>query len=320
MRIKFWGTRGSLPTPMNTDEFMVKVKRLLINAHNVDLKNEAAIDTYLENSPLPHAMTFGGNTSCLEITEGDARLILDCGSGLRVLGLDMFKRGFKPGDRIDILQTHTHWDHIMGFPFFAPAYTNDTEIHIHGVHPNLKMRFEQQMDLVHFPITMDDMASSTTFHQLSSGEEFTLGPFKITNKGLHHPGGSYAYRIASGDKNIILATDGEYTYLLSTEEFESYIDFYKETDILIFDAMYGSLEKTIEKENYGHSTAVIGINIALHAAVKKLMLFHHDPESNDSQIFETFSNAKKYLESEQDNYPDNPLKLMIAYDNLVVDV
>ncbi len=318
MRITFWGTRGSLPSPLNANEFRIKAKRLLMNAHDVNLGNESAIDAYLDQAPLPNAMTFGGNTSCLEITEGTDQLILDCGSGLAALGKEMMERGFEPGDRINILQTHTHWDHIMGFPFFDPAYTKDTEIHIYGVHPNLRSRYEQQMDTIHFPITIDEMKSTVIFHQLSPGEEIELGTFKITNKGLHHPGGSYTYRISSDDKSIVFATDGEYTSL-PEDEFGSYIDFYKDADVLIFDAMYDSLEKTIEKENYGHSTGVIGINIALYSNVKTLILFHHDPESNDSQILEAFHNAEKYLELEK-NYSKNPLDLMIAYDTMVYEI
>jgi len=319
MKITFWGTRGSLPSPLNTHEFRIKAKRLLMNARNINLSNEAAIEAYLDSAPMSDAMTFGGNTPCLEITTGDHQLILDCGSGLRVLGKDMMKRGFKPGGRIDILQTHTHWDHIMGFPFFAPAYTKGTEIHIHGVHPGLKSRFEQQMDLIHFPITLDEMASTTTFHQLKAGETFTLGPFTITSMGLHHPGGSYAYRISSDGKDVVFATDGEYTYLLSEKEFQSYIEFYRAADVLIFDAMYASLEQTIEKENYGHSTAVIGINISLKANVKTLVLFHHDPESNDSQILDSLNNAERYL-LEEENPSESPLRLLIAYDMLTMDV
>ena len=319
MRIAFWGTRGSLPSPLSTDEFRVKAKRLLMNAQKVDLTNQDALDAYLDSAPLPDAITFGGNTPSVEITEGDAQLILDCGSGMRILGKDMMKRGFKPGGRIDILQTHTHWDHIMGFPFFIPAYTRNTEIHIHGVHPDLKTRFEQQMDLIHFPITIDDMASTINFHQLSSGEEFTLGSFTVKNKALHHPGGSYAYRISSGGKDIVFSTDGEYTYLLSDREFQSYVDFYRDADVLIFDAMYASVEQVIEKENFGHSTPVIGINISLAARVKNLVLFHHDPESSDSQIIEKMNNAEEYLLLEKTD-SDDPLNLMIAYDNLVIDV
>ncbi len=318
MRIKFWGTRGSLPSPLDAGEFRIKAKRLLMNARNVNLNSEQAIEAYLDSQEIPNSITFGGNTPCVEITDGDNRLILDCGSGLMQCGHDMMNRGFVPGSRIDILQTHTHWDHLIGFPFFAPAYTEGTEIHIFGIHPHLEERFETQMDRVHFPITMAEMKSAIHFHQITQAETLSLGPFSITSKALHHPGGSYAYRISTDHKTVVFATDGEYTNL--TEEFEEYVNFYRNADALIFDAMYATLEKTIERENYGHSTPVIGINLALTAHVKNLFLFHHDPESNDAQIIEAYNHAKKYLMSEQRHFPDNPLNLLIAYDTLTFDV
>ena len=177
MRVTFWGTRGSLPTPMNTQEFRIKAKRLLMNARNIDLSDEAAVDAYMENSTLPNAMTFGGNTPCVEVSENNEHVILDCGSGLRVLGNHMMETGFKTGDRINILQTHTHWDHIMGFPFFSPALSGKADIHIYGIHPDLKERFDQQMDRIHFPITMDEMSADITFHQINSGEQISIGSF-----------------------------------------------------------------------------------------------------------------------------------------------
>lgn len=319
MKITFWGTRGSLPTPMTVDEFHVKVKRLLMNARGVDLENEAAVDEYLAGRPLPEAMTFGGNTPCVEITEQDHRLILDCGSGLYPLGHHIMKTGLKPGQRIDILQSHTHWDHMMGFPFFIPAYTKGTEIHLHGVHPNLKERFAQQMDLIHFPITMDDMSADITFHQIDGGEEFLLGPYTITAKGLHHPGGSYAYKIASGGKTMVYASDGEYKEP-TDDVFVPFINFFKDVDVLIFDAMYASLEKVIEKENYGHSTAVIGVGMALSAGVKKIVLFHHDPECNDTQIAESYFEAREYLETRGKAISDTPLEIVASYDGLQLEV
>ncbi len=304
---------------MVTDEFRIKVKRLLMNAQNVNLSDEAAVDNYLDNSPFPDATTFGGNTPCLEINEGEHQIILDCGSGMRNLGHYMMNSGFTPGGRIDILQTHTHWDHIIGFPFFVPAYTKNTEIHIHGVHSNLRERFEQQMDLIHFPITMNEMASQITFHQLTEEEEFTLGPFSIKNKGLIHPGGAYAYRIAAEEKTVILATDGEYKEP-SDEIFMPYINFFKDADVLIFDAMYASLMKTIERENFGHSTAAIGVGIAINAGVKKLVLFHHDPESSDTDIANSFFKAKQYLGSRNLPPPNNSLEIVTAFDSLEIDV
>jgi ribonuclease BN (tRNA processing enzyme) len=289
-----------------------------MNARKINLGSEKAIDTYLDATPLPYAMTFGGDTPCVEVMDSGDRLILDCGSGLAKLGKDMMDRGFAPGNRIDILQTHTHWDHIIGFPYFDPAYTPGTEIHIHGVHPNLKSRFEAQMDLIHFPITIDEMKASVHFHQHEPGEQFTLGRYTITTKALHHPGGSYAYRINSGAKTLVFATDGEYKN--HGNDYAEYVDFYRNADALVFDAMYATLEKTIEKENFGHSTPVIGINIALNAKVKTLFLFHHDPESNDSQILEAFNDAGRYLEAEQPHFPGHYLKLIVAYDKLEYEV
>ena len=317
MRVTFWGTRGSLPTPMNAHEFKIKAKRLLMNARDIDLSDESAVDNYLDNIEVPHAMTFGGNTPCVEVSEGNEQLILDCGSGLQALGHYMMNSGFKKGERINILQTHTHWDHIMGFPFFSPALSGEADIHIYGVHPNLKERFEQQMDRIHFPITMDEMGADITFHHINSREQISLGCFTITNIGLHHPGGSYSYRIDNGTKSVIFATDGEYNDM---NGITPYIDFYRDADVLIFDAMYVSLEKTIEKENYGHSTAVIGIGIALSAHIGTLVLFHHDPDSSDDRIARSYSEAKQYLETRGKEISGHSLNLITSYDGLVIDV
>ena len=320
MRITFWGTRGSIPTPMINAEFRVKVKRLLMNARNIELSDENAVDAYLNQTAFPNAMTFGGNTPCVEIYDGDHQIILDCGSGLRQLGHQMIENGISPEHPINIFQTHTHWDHIMGFPFFAPAYVKEADIHIYGVHPNLRERFEQQMDRIHFPITIDDMRAHITFHQLKHEQDITIEPFTIKNKGLHHPGGAYSYRISNGKKSVVLATDGEYKEP-NDETYSPYIEFFKNTDVLIFDAMYATLEQTVERENYGHSTAVIGIDISCKARINTLVLFHHDPECNDSQIAQSFFNAKLHLDSREKNaYECCPFNLITSYDGLVIDV
>lgn len=319
MKVTFWGTRGSLPTPLTAEEFYIKVKRLLMKARYIDLSNEMAVDTFLMSRPIPEAMTFGGNTPCVEMTEGDGRVVIDCGSGLGPLGRAMMESDFKPGGRVDILQTHTHWDHMIGFPFFAPAYTKGSEIHIHGIHPELKKRFEQQMDLVHFPITIDDMAATIIFHQHKVGEEFLVGPFSVTSKGLHHPGGSYSYRIESGGKSVVFASDGEYKE--SNDGYlQPYVDFYRNADVLIFDSMYATLEKVIEKENFGHSTPVIGIGIALKAGVKTLVLYHHDPECNDAQIAQSYFDAKVFLNAQEEIVGENPLSIVASFDGLVMDI
>ncbi len=319
MKVTFWGTRGSIPSPLDHGEFRAKAKRLLMNARDVDLSDEPAVDEYLRTRAIPESMTFGGNTPCVEVIEGGDRLILDCGSGMPPLGRNMFATGFAPGDEVHILQTHTHWDHMMGFPFFGPAFTKGTTIHIHGVHPNLEERFAQQMDLIHFPITMAEMAADIVFHQIKKDGLTAIGPFSITNKALHHPGGSYSYRIETGGRSLVLATDGEYKE--PTEEiYRPFIEFYRDADVLIFDAMYSTLEKTIEKENYGHSTPVIGIRLALSAGVKTLVLFHHDPECNDSQIAQSYYEALEFLKIRGKSLSEKPLDLITSYDGLMIEV
>lgn len=319
MRVTFWGTRGSLPAPMNAAGFRSKVKHLLLHARPEDISSESAVDAYLDHNPLSDAMTFGGNTPSVEITEGSHRLILDCGSGLRELGHHIMKESHNSPGCIDILQTHTHWDHIMGFPFFTPALHKCCEIHVYGVHPGLRQRFEAQMDRVHFPITLDDLGSPVEFHHLNEHRDFFLGPFHIQNIGLHHPGGSYAYRISIGDKSVVFATDGEY-HDRTDNGFAPFVEFYRNTDLLIFDAMYSTLEQTIEKADFGHSTAVIGVEIALRAGVKNLALFHHDPESDDAEIAGSCHRAVEYRDSRRSEYPDDGLRIVASYDGMIFEV
>jgi phosphoribosyl 1,2-cyclic phosphodiesterase len=319
MKVTFWGTRGSLPAPLSAAEFRSKTRYLLQHARPADCSGETAADEFLNRTPLPHTMTFGGNTPCVEVSNGNDFLILDCGSGLRVLGQDIMNRQLPPGARIHILQTHTHWDHIMGFPFFAPALSGRFEIHIHGVHPNLRKRFEDQMDRIHFPIVLTEMKSPVEFHQLKSGEVFTIGPFRIGNSGLHHPGGSYAYRISTAEKSVVFATDGEYTNR-EDHDLDPYVNFYRDADMLIFDAMYPTLEQLVEKMNYGHSTPVIGIDIALAAGVKTLVLFHHDPECDDARIADSFFRALDYLNARKTEVPSHALTLVTSYDGMRIEV
>jgi phosphoribosyl 1,2-cyclic phosphodiesterase len=318
MKVKFWGTRGSLPRPLTAAEFRAKARKLLLGACDVDLCDETAVDAFLDSRPLPESMTFGGNTPCVEITHDGGRVICDCGSALRDLGASI-KDEFTSGGEIDILQTHTHWDHMMGFPFFAPAYMKGVAINIYGIHPKLRERFEQQMDTVHFPITMDDMASTSTFHQVHADDQLSLGPFTVTCKGLHHPGGSYAYKLRAGGKTVVYATDGEYKDGAG-DPYKQYVDFFEGVDVLIFDAMYANIEKTIEKENFGHSTAIIGIELALRANVKSLVLFHHDTESSDEQIIQSRLEAIKMLDSCCTSEDGPGLEVIASYDGFELEV
>ena len=128
-----------------------------------------------------------------------------------------------------------------------------------------------------------------------------------------------SFRIESGGKSIVFATDGEYNNP-SNQDLEPYIDFFRDADVLIFDAMYPTLQQTVEKENFGHSTAVIGVDLAMNASVRKLVLFHHDPESDDLQIAESYVNALEYMNEHKQEFPDASMAITTAYDGMVLDV
>jgi phosphoribosyl 1,2-cyclic phosphodiesterase len=254
----------------------------------------------------------------LESDDG-SRVILDCGSGIRDCGKHLAGDNLPDGGIIDILQSHTHWDHIMGFPFFAPAYDPRAHIRIHGSHPDLRQRFDQLMDRVHFPITIEDMAAKVSFHHVEPGCPHPLTPFMVESCMLVHPGDAFAYRINDGHVSVVYATDGEYKDP-GGESLDTAISFCSDADILIFDAMYATIEQSVEKEDYGHSTAIIGVDLALAAGVKKLVLFHHDPECDDRQIIRAWERAIHYREMEKKRFKRSKLEIVTAWDGMEMRV
>ena len=319
MKVTFWGTRGSLPTPLAGEFILQKIIAALRGAVGIDLSSEKQINEYVRNLPFHIRQTFGGNTPCIQISEGDDFILLDAGTGIQTFNLDARKNEkLPPPQTIHILITHTHWDHIMGFPFFSPSYHPDNTIKFYGVHPELRKRFEIQMDLLHFPVTMADMSADIQFTEWEIGESVRIGPFEITNILQTHPGDSYTYKIRSGNSVVVYATDAEYKDPRS-DEINQYVDFYRGVDLLIFDAMY-TLEEAIEKENFGHSNPIIGVDLAIAAGVKTLALFHHNMECTDEEIHLSYTKALTYAEYHSQIEENENLSIISAYDNLVLDI
>src|SRR5258708_15860835 len=158
MRVRFWGARGGIPTPMSEAELQDKIKTALQNAVGVDLTAREAIDRYVERLPPYISSTAGGNTSCVEIRAGDQLYILDCGSGLRMLGNQLIREEFGKGrGEAHIFITHTHWDHVQGLPFFNPMYVPGNEFYFHSPYPDLCERFEDQQREIYFPVNLEYM-------------------------------------------------------------------------------------------------------------------------------------------------------------------
>jgi len=171
--------------------------------------------------------------------------------------------------------SHTHWDHICAFPFFTPVYIPGSSITIYGCHDELEARFRNQNHPYNFPVLFENMAADLTFVQLETDTAIDINGFQVTPHALHHPGDSYAYKLERDGKTFVYATDVSYNDL-TPEAMGEFVDFYRGADALVFDAHFDDLIESFEKSDWGHSSSFIGVDIALNAEVRRLILFHHD--------------------------------------------
>ena len=315
MQIHFWGVRGSIATPLTNSELVSKIESAVRKAIQHGLTNISDVPEFLKSMP-PHIRgTVGGDTACVEVGAGEELLILDAGTGIRALGLDLIRRYRQGSINAHILLSHTHWDHICGFPFFAPAYIPNNRITLYGAHSMLESRLSRQQESEYFPVSLDSMAADIQFVQLEKYDRFNIGDVEIATLPLNHPGGCFAYRISHNSKAVAYATDSEYQDLRESA-MKAYLEFVGDADILIFDAQYTMIE-SVEKEDWGHSTAFVGIDIALEAGIKNLVFAHHEPTYDDEKLWKIFQGAERYLGLQR---ADRQLALYMAYEGLEIQV
>jgi phosphoribosyl 1,2-cyclic phosphodiesterase len=250
MRIKFWGTRGTRPTPGR------------------------------------RTLRYGGNTTCVEVRDRENNLIvIDSGSGISELG-----NGFSPTDPLQahLLITHTHLDHIQGFPFFLPAFVPGTHLTIvgpAGSAKSLQAAFADQMDPAYFPVRLSHMPAEMEFIERNPGETFEVGALRITPHLLMHPIPTFGYRIDEGSSRFCFATDNEIAMFANQENgtLKDLTNWCRDADLLVHDAQY-STEEYKTHAGFGHSTYEEALALAEQAGVKELGFFHHDPVHSDSDI------------------------------------
>ncbi|MCW8836575.1 MAG: MBL fold metallo-hydrolase [Rhodospirillales bacterium] len=244
MRVKFWGVRGSIACPS------------------------------------PSHVTYGGNTSCIEVDAGGSRLILDAGTGIRNLGRELTNAGVREAT---LLLTHTHWDHINGFPFFSPAFEPGNKFHIMAGHladlGGIESVLANQMANPMFPIPLGAMKADLTFEDFKVGETLTLsGGFTVKTCPLNHPNGSTGYRIEHSGNSVCLITDTEHVPGKPDQNILSLIE---GADLVIYDSTYTEQE-FVDKVGWGHSTWEEGVRLCKAAGVKSMAIFHHDPDHDDA--------------------------------------
>jgi phosphoribosyl 1,2-cyclic phosphodiesterase len=233
-----------------------------------------------------HTVRYGGNTPCLEMCMGPHRLIFDGGTGLRGLGQEL--RQQQPISA-HMFFTHTHWDHIQGFPFFEPAFVGGNTFHIYNASSpdsrSIQRRLNDQMLHPNFPVPLQIMRGDLHFHDLPFGEIVTLDDqLTVENAPLNHPGGSTGYRV--NWQGLAVA------YLTDTEHYPDHLDanvlhLARQADVMIYDATYSDEEyhdPLNSKVGWGHSTWQEAVKIAQAAGVKQLVLFHHDPSHDDDYL------------------------------------
>ena len=251
-KLRFWGVRGSTPT--------------------VDKAT----------------LRYGGNTACVELTTPvGARVILDCGTGLRMLGRHLEATPESPKIEPYIFVTHYHWDHIQGIPFFSPLYAEQNRFHFYSFRSeylgadSLKRVFEAQMALPYFPVDLSAMSAPREFTEVSGGDQFHVPGARVTARWLHHPQGCLGFRFETSAGTVVYATDNEPG---NPKLDQSLLELAAGADIFINDAQFTPEQLATSRKGWGHSSWLEGVRIAKEAGVKNLVLFHHDPDSNDKAV------------------------------------
>lgn len=299
MKITFWGVRGSIP------------------------------------SPGPATVRYGGNTSCVALESGDTMCIFDCGTGIRELGIEMVSR--KKPVKCHILISHTHWDHITGFPFFTPLYIPGSEVHVYGpMHheKTLEQIVTHQMEYSYFPVSTYQLAASLHFHDLKE-ETFEIDGLTVTTCFLNHPVFMLGYRVTGEGKTVVYTGDNEpyydfiYTETGDTDVTQARDDvqklvedcnnrvvkFVKDADLLIADAQYTPEEYETHR-GWGHSTVIDALDLAEKAHVGQLALFHHEPTRNDDGM----DVVERRVKAEAKKRNLNGMKVFAAKEKMTVDL
>ncbi|MEJ2054501.1 MAG: MBL fold metallo-hydrolase [Calditrichaceae bacterium] len=287
--LKFWGVRGSIPTPG------------------------------------PATVRYGGNTSCAELRHKDKLFILDAGSGLRVFGNELMKNGSPV--KASIFISHMHWDHIQGIPFFTPAFIPGNDFTFYGgeaAGKDLPTIIADQMDPTYFPIEMKEMGSTMNFKALYEGQ-YNIEGIPVETLYVNHPGNALGYKFQLDGKQLVYISDNEpfisadkmndpNQVLLGEDSNQKLINFITHVDVLVHDAQYTEDEYQ-KKVTWGHSPVEYTVDIALKAEVKKLVLFHHDPMHDDNTIDEMLEHARKFAKSSGGN-----IEILAASEGLLIEI
>jgi phosphoribosyl 1,2-cyclic phosphodiesterase/CheY-like chemotaxis protein len=296
-RLKFWGVRGSTPTPG------------------------------------PGTVRYGGNTSCIEVRAGGEIIILDAGTGLRLLGQELVSEFKVQPLNLTLLLSHTHWDHIQGLPFFQPIYQPHCHLRIlgyEGARSGLVNVLSGQMESPYFPVPFGELPGSIEIVELKD-MEFQVGPVRVQAAFANHPGICVGYRLFTDEGSVAFFPDhepqcrhrgttptaptkGQASLEYARAEEQKLIEFLGDVDVLIFDAQYDSDEYN-EHMGWGHGCVDDAVAVALRAGAKRFFLFHHDPDHDDATLDRLGARAREIVTAEKGS-----LQVDVAREGAVVEL
>ncbi len=302
MHVRFWGVRGSIPTPATGEDVAARLVAALSHLgqtqrdNPLDLSDSKAIERWVQALPPTVAGLAGGNTPCLEMrTDAGELFIIDFGSGLRALGDSLSNGPFGRGEgHAHLFLSHLHWDHIQGWPFFRPVYIGGNEFDLYARHENVETLLKQQQDAPFFPpAAWDEMNATVRVHTLSE-DSLTLcnGAVRVSSLELEHPSRAFAYRFEADHRVFVYASDGAFPPA-DSDAAKAVIEFFRDADLLVFDAQF-SRGESVEKHAWGHSSGVSGVELGCRAKVKRLALFHHAPGATEAHLQDLLRAGQEY--------------------------
>lgn len=320
MRIRFWGTRGSLPVALTAAGVRDKIAAALVQAGGRRFADLAAARAYIEAElPFDVGGGYGGHSSCVQLDAGGPDVIvLDAGSGLRPLGQSLIARhGPRLPGAVHLFMSHLHWDHIMGFPFFTPIYIPGNRIFVYGCHAELEAAFRRQHAAPSFPVDFGALPATIEFVTLTAGQGHAMAGFDVTPKLQLHTGDSFGYRFERGGRSVVYSTDSEHK-LHDTAQTEGFVEFFRAADVVIFDAMYSLADAISVKEDWGHSSNIVGVELCQMAGARHLVMFHHEPVFDDRRIAEVLAQTRRFEEITRSEH--GPLLVSSAWDGLEIEL
>jgi phosphoribosyl 1,2-cyclic phosphodiesterase len=318
VRVRFWGTRGSIPVAASSHELRRKLVAALTRARGRRLDTPEQIEAFVDRElDFTVRHTFGGDSSCVQLDHGgDEYVLCDLGSGARSFGNHVLATRRGAPATFHVFMSHVHWDHIMGFPFFMPAYIAGNTITIYGCHAWLEEAFRRQHGAPSFPVEFSQLGAAVRFVRLEPDRWYELAGFRVKAKHQRHSGESYGYRFEHGGRAVVYSTDSEHK-LDNTDAARAFAEFFREADLVIFDAQYSLADAITIKEDWGHSSNVVGVELCQIARARHLCIFHHEPTYDDERLATVLAETRRL---EEITRRDHAVQVSAAWDGMEIEL